>query len=87
MLFRSLLDPPLHEFLPHEESEFADVAEAAGVGIEVLKQRAMELHEVNPMLGHRGCRLGVTYPKSTKCRRARYLKQRVRWRLLRCPKS
>ncbi|WP_373475704.1 pyruvate, phosphate dikinase [Sphingorhabdus sp.] len=58
-----LLDPPLHEFLPHEESEFADVAEAAGVGIEVLKQRAAELHEVNPMLGHRGCRLGVTYPE------------------------
>ncbi|MGC6400704.1 pyruvate, phosphate dikinase [Sphingomonas sp. FW199] len=58
-----LLDPPLHEFLPHEESEFADVAEAAGVGIEALKRRAAELHEVNPMLGHRGCRLGVTYPE------------------------
>jgi len=58
-----LLDPPLHEFLPHEESEFADVAEAAGVGIETLKRRAAELHEVNPMLGHRGCRLGVTYPE------------------------
>jgi len=58
-----LLDPPLHEFLPHEEAEFADVAAAAGVGIEVLKRRAAELHEVNPMLGHRGCRLGVTYPE------------------------
>jgi pyruvate, orthophosphate dikinase len=58
-----LLDPPLHEFLPHQESEFAEVAEAAGVGIEVLKQRAAELHEFNPMLGHRGCRLGVTYPE------------------------
>jgi pyruvate,orthophosphate dikinase len=58
-----LLDPPLHEFLPHEESEFADVAAAAGVGIETLKRRAAELHEVNPMLGHRGCRLGVTYPE------------------------
>ncbi len=58
-----LLDPPLHEFLPHAESEFADVAAAAGVGIETLKQRATELHEVNPMLGHRGCRLGVTYPE------------------------
>lgn len=58
-----LLDPPLHEFLPHEEAEFADVAEAAGVGIETLKRRAAELHEVNPMLGHRGCRLGVTYPE------------------------
>ncbi|WAC25269.1 pyruvate, phosphate dikinase [Blastomonas sp. SL216] len=58
-----LLDPPLHEFLPHSENEFAEVAEAAGVGIEVLKRRANELHEFNPMLGHRGCRLGVTYPE------------------------
>ncbi len=58
-----LLDPPLHEFLPHQESEFAEVAAAAGVGIETLKQRASELHEFNPMLGHRGCRLGVTYPE------------------------
>ncbi len=58
-----LLDPPLHEFLPHAESDFADVAAAAGVGVEVLKQRAAELHEFNPMLGHRGCRLGVTYPE------------------------
>ena len=58
-----LLDPPLHEFLPHAEEEFAEVAEAAGVGVEVLKRRAAELHEFNPMLGHRGCRLGVTYPE------------------------
>ena len=58
-----LLDPPLHEFLPHSESEFADVAEAAGIGVEVLKRRTNELHEFNPMLGHRGCRLGVTYPE------------------------
>ncbi len=58
-----LLDPPLHEFLPTEESDFADVAAAAGVGIETLKRRAAELHEFNPMLGHRGCRLGVTYPE------------------------
>jgi pyruvate,orthophosphate dikinase len=58
-----LLDPPLHEFLPHEEAEFAEVAAAAGVSVEVLKQRANELHEFNPMLGHRGCRLGVTYPE------------------------
>ena len=58
-----LLDPPLHEFLPHEEEEFAEVAEAAGVGVEALKRRASELHEFNPMLGHRGCRLGVTYPE------------------------
>jgi pyruvate,orthophosphate dikinase len=58
-----LLDPPLHEFLPHEESEFAEVAAAAGVDAEVLKRRAAELHEFNPMLGHRGCRLGVTFPE------------------------
>ena len=58
-----LLDPPLHEFLPHEESEFVDVAEATGIGVEALRRRAAELHEFNPMLGHRGCRLGVTYPE------------------------
>ena len=58
-----LLDPPLHEFLPHEEEEFAEVAQAAGVAVDVLKRRAAELHEFNPMLGHRGCRLGVTYPE------------------------
>jgi pyruvate, orthophosphate dikinase len=58
-----LLDPPLHEFLPHSEEEFEDVAAAAGVGVDVLKRRVSELHEFNPMLGHRGCRLGITYPE------------------------
>ena len=58
-----LLDPPLHEFLPHEEAEFAEVATAAGIDVDTLKRRAAELHEFNPMLGHRGCRLGVTYPE------------------------
>jgi pyruvate,orthophosphate dikinase len=58
-----LLDPPLHEFLPHEEAEFAEVAEATGIDVEQLRRRAAELHEFNPMLGHRGCRLGVTYPE------------------------
>ncbi|MDJ0278616.1 pyruvate, phosphate dikinase [Sphingomonas sp. 2R-10] len=58
-----LLDPPLHEFLPHQEAEFAEVAEAAGIAVDQLKRRAAELHEFNPMLGHRGCRLGVTYPE------------------------
>ncbi|WP_374297103.1 pyruvate, phosphate dikinase [Sphingomonas sp.] len=58
-----LLDPPLHEFLPHEEAEFAEVAQAAGLDVDTLKRRANELHEFNPMLGHRGCRLGVTYPE------------------------
>ncbi|HEY0111657.1 MAG TPA: pyruvate, phosphate dikinase [Allosphingosinicella sp.] len=58
-----LLDPPLHEFLPHSEEEFAEVAAAAGVGAETVKRRVSELHEFNPMLGHRGCRLGITYPE------------------------
>src|SRR3546814_16218412 len=58
-----LLDPPLHEFLPHEEAEFAEVAAAAGVDVEILKRRAAELQEFNTMLGHSGCRLGVTYPE------------------------
>ena len=58
-----LLDPPLHEFLPHEEAEFQEVADASGLSVEKLRQRASELHEFNPMLGHRGCRLGVTYPE------------------------
>ncbi|MDD3798622.1 MAG: pyruvate, phosphate dikinase [Novosphingobium sp.] len=58
-----LLDPPLHEFLPHGEGEFAELAEVTGFGVEHLKRRAEELHEFNPMLGHRGCRLGITYPE------------------------
>ena len=58
-----LLDPPLHEFLPHADAEFDEVAKAAGVDAETLKRRAAELHEFNPMLGHRGVRLGITYPE------------------------
>lgn len=58
-----LLDPPLHEFLPHEEKEFQAVADVMGVSLEHLKQRAGDLHEFNPMLGHRGCRLAITYPE------------------------
>ncbi len=58
-----LLDPPLHEFLPHTEADMAAVAKAAGSDIATLKARADQLHESNPMLGHRGCRLGVTYPE------------------------
>ncbi len=58
-----LLDPPLHEFLPTADSDFEDVANATGVSIDFLRRRANELHEFNPMLGHRGCRLGVTYPE------------------------
>lgn len=58
-----LLDPPLHEFLPREDSEFELVAKGIGVSAEHLKRRALELHESNPMLGHRGCRLGISYPE------------------------
>ncbi|KCZ54954.1 pyruvate phosphate dikinase [Hyphomonas beringensis] len=58
-----LLDPPLHEFLPHTDEDMEDVAKASGVSVDVLRQRAGELHESNPMLGHRGCRLGITYPE------------------------
>ncbi len=58
-----LLDPPLHEFLPHSDAELADAAEGLGQGVETVRQRAAELSEANPMLGHRGCRLGITYPE------------------------
>jgi pyruvate, orthophosphate dikinase len=58
-----LLDPPLHEFLPHTEAEIADVAAAAGVDAIQLGHRVKELAESNPMLGHRGCRLGISYPE------------------------
>jgi len=60
-----LLDPPLHEFLPHTEEDMAEVAQAAGIDVETVKKRSVELHEANPMLGHRGCRLAVTYPEIT----------------------
>ncbi len=58
-----LLDPPLHEFIPHSEAEMKEVADAAGTDVQTIKQLADALHEFNPMLGHRGCRLGVTYPE------------------------
>jgi pyruvate,orthophosphate dikinase len=58
-----LLDPPLHEFLPHSEAEMEEVAKAMNASVEKLKRRAVELHEFNPMLGFRGCRLAVAYPE------------------------
>ncbi|WP_095010934.1 pyruvate, phosphate dikinase [Tsuneonella mangrovi] len=58
-----LLDPPLHEFLPTGDAEFEELADATGYGVDHLRRRAEELHEFNPMLGHRGCRLGITYPE------------------------
>lgn len=58
-----LLDPPLHEFLPKTDHEMEDVARAAGVSVELVRKRSHQLHESNPMLGHRGCRLGISYPE------------------------
>jgi pyruvate,orthophosphate dikinase len=58
-----LLDPPLHEFLPHGEPELAEVAQALGMDKAAIDARAAELSETNPMLGHRGCRLGISYPE------------------------
>jgi len=58
-----LLDPPLHEFLPHADAEIAEVAESLGTDFDTMKRRVEELSEANPMLGHRGCRLGITYPE------------------------
>ncbi len=58
-----LLDPPLHEFLPHEDDEIEAVAQSTGVSVDAVKARIAELSESNPMLGHRGCRLGISYPE------------------------
>jgi pyruvate,orthophosphate dikinase len=58
-----LLDPPLHEFLPHSEADFAELARTTGKSVAEVKARAEKLTETNPMLGHRGCRLAVTYPE------------------------
>ncbi|ORC88504.1 putative pyruvate phosphate dikinase [Trypanosoma theileri] len=58
-----LLDPPLHEFVPHEETAQAELAQKMGVPVEKIRNRVKSLHEMNPMLGHRGCRLGITYPE------------------------
>lgn len=58
-----LLDPPLHEFLPHEEQDMELIAKDTGVSLQALKQKNDSLKEFNPMLGHRGCRLGITFPE------------------------
>ena len=60
-----LLDPPLHEFVPHDPKGQQELADAMGVSVEYIRQRVDALHEQNPMLGHRGCRLGNTYPEIT----------------------
>jgi pyruvate,orthophosphate dikinase len=59
------IDPPLHEFLPQDEAGIADLAGTTGKSVERIRARIEELHESNPMLGHRGCRLGITYPEIT----------------------
>jgi pyruvate,orthophosphate dikinase len=58
-----LLDPPLHEFLPHADADMEEVAAGLGTDVETVRRRAAELAEANPMLGHRGCRLGISYPE------------------------
>ncbi len=60
-----LLDPPLHEFLPHEDEQIEELAEELKVSASEIRQRMDSLHELNPMLGHRGCRLGIAYPEIT----------------------
>ena len=60
-----LLDPPLHEFLPHEDAAVNDLAKKTGMSAEKIHARVKALHEFNPMLGHRGCRLGIAYPEIT----------------------
>ncbi len=58
-----LIDPPLHEFVPHDPEKQKELAEKIGVDVEVVSRRVEQLHEANPMLGHRGCRLAITYPE------------------------
>ncbi len=60
-----LLDPPLHEFVPHDEKGQAEMAKVMGISVQKVKEKVESLHEFNPMLGHRGCRLGNTYPEIT----------------------
>ncbi|MGD0484901.1 MAG: pyruvate, phosphate dikinase, partial [Gemmatimonadales bacterium] len=60
-----LLDPPLHEFLPHEPEDIAELAKEMGISAKDLTETVASLHEANPMLGHRGCRLGISYPEIT----------------------
>ncbi len=59
------LDPPLHEFIPHEEKNQQEMATEMGISLETIRAKVESLHEFNPMLGHRGCRLGITYPEIT----------------------
>ena len=62
------LDPPLHEFLPTKEEDIVEIAKELNISVEELKDVIASLHEFNPMMGHRGCRLAVTIPRLRKCR-------------------
>jgi len=59
------LDPPLHEFLPKEEKDIEELSKEMNLSLVDLNKKIEELHEFNPMLGHRGCRLGITFPEIT----------------------
>ena len=69
-----LLDPPLHEFLPKTDKDIDDVAKELNLTEKDIKSRIVELHEQNPMLGHRGCRLGISFQKFIKCNVKQFLK-------------
>ncbi|OJT81236.1 hypothetical protein BM534_22135, partial [Clostridioides difficile] len=58
-----LLDPPLHEFLPHDDETIEELSKSMGIKVSDIKKRIVDLDEFNPMLGHRGCRLAITYPE------------------------
>jgi pyruvate,orthophosphate dikinase len=60
-----LLDPPLHEFVPHDKAKLQELGKELGVSMSILNRRILALHENNPMLGHRGVRLGISYPEIT----------------------
>ena len=60
-----LLDPPLHEFVPHDSEKLHQLSKELGISMSILKRRVLALHENNPMLGHRGVRLGISYPEIT----------------------
>ena len=75
-----LLDPPLHEFLPKTDADMEVVAKDLGVAVAEIEARAHKLHEFNPMLGHRGCRLGISYPGDLRDAGARHLRGRGRGR-------
>lgn len=70
-----LLDPPLHEFLSHDEEDIVSLAKSLDLSISVIRERFHALHEVNPMLGHRGVRLGITYPQYMLCKLKLLFKQ------------